>query len=207
MNLSMMNFKSDIKTNDLLDKIVDLVNEVALADQVDEPIDYSAASFECKVPIPVTHKVFNRGIAAFIQHLYQSGLRLCRFITDEQALSEAILLLDSTYENEEAKGYDGALLDATGKGIEGLEMVLTRLLESIKTAERTKYIKWIFADHVDCKDWREREEMVLAYLKRYKRYLPDNLVNLDPARLIEFLPDLILSLTVSENITAKALWS
>jgi len=60
----------------------------------------------------------------------------------------------------------------------------------------------LFACQIYCKSWQEREELVRTYLKRYERYLSADLANLDPARLIEFLPGLILSLAVGENITA-----
>jgi len=139
----MMNFNSKTKAESVLGKIAELISEETLSFEVDEPIECSVASFEFKVASrPIDHKTFHRAIAAIIQHVYESGLRLCRVLTYDQALSEAILLLNQSYENEDARGYDGTLLDATGKGLGGLEMVLTKMAESIKAAERAKYIQW-----------------------------------------------------------------
>lgn len=200
-----MNFSIASKAESFLEKIATLISQETLSREVDEPIECSIAAFEFKVTgLPIDHKTFHRAIAAFVQHVYENGLRLCRRFSDEKALSEAIFLLSQSYENEDARGYDGALLDATGKGIEGLEIVLTKMAESIKTAERSKYMQWVFTANLYCRDWKEREDLVCAYLKQNNKYLPADIKNLNPARLVEYLPDLISNQMVSEALFCRA---
>lgn len=200
-----MNFSSEANAESVLGTIAELISEDTLAREVDEPIECSVAAFKFKVAsLPIDHKTFHRAIAAFIQHVYESGLRLCRQLSDEKALSEAILLLNQSYENEDARGYDGALLDATGKGLGGLEMVLTKMAESIKAAERAKYIQWVFAVNLYCRNWKEKEDLVCAYLKQNKKYLPADLKKLNPARLVEYLTDLIANQMAGEALLCRA---
>jgi len=145
----MKNSEQNPSSEKMLDDIINLLNEERVVREIDEPIDLTVKAFQLKVKVPFSHSDFNRVISGFVRDLYQKGLRLPRQLSDQEALIEAVSLLEKYYQGIDSMGYDGALLDARGNDQEGLEYVLSQLAESIKTVERKKYERWVFADTVD----------------------------------------------------------
>jgi len=189
----MTNFEREILPEKVLDTIMDLLNEERISSEVDEPIDYATQGFRLEVTTPISHAGFNRLVAAFVQNIYRQALRLQRYLSEQEAFTEAVFLLESYYEGGYTKGYDGALLDATGSNLEGLELVLSRLAESIKVAERVKYVEWVFADNVYHLDWKTRYRIIAVHLKRNEEFLSADLHDSDPARFVNHLHDLIMN--------------
>ena len=145
----MTNSEQNLSSEKLLDTIMDLLNEERMAREIDERIDLAVETFQVKVKVPLSHSDFNRVISGFVRNIYHKGLRLSRHLSNQEALTEAVSLLEKYYQGIDSMGYDGALLDARGNDQEGLEYVLSQLAESIKTVERKKYERWVFADTVD----------------------------------------------------------
>jgi len=197
----MMNSESDFDAENLICKVLDLLNEARMQQEIDVPLDMARRSFRLKELGPASHSTFNRLIAGFVQHVYRKGLRLPRHFSDQEALGDAIFLLDKYYQSEHIKGYEAALIDFKGGGREGFELVLSQLTESIKTVERGKYIQWVFTTNIDHLDWRLRCLIVEAYIKRHKEILPQHILDIDPARFAENLPDLIIThLAVDDQV-------
>jgi hypothetical protein len=69
----------------------------------------------------------------------------------QQALAEAVFILNTYYDNDSAKGYDGALLDANSKGPDGLEIVLgswqKRLKQKSGSNMQTRFLP-VFMSHL-----------------------------------------------------------
>ena len=170
-----------------------LLNEERMARAIDERIDLAVETFELKVKVPLSHSDFNRLIAGFVRGIYQKGLRLPRHLSDQEALTEAVSLLEKYYQSIQIRGYDGALLDAAGNNLEGLEYVLSQLEESIKAVEREKYMQWVFVDTVDQLDWEAHRRIAATYLVKYKDLLSPELRDMDPARLADHFQDLIIN--------------
>ena len=126
----------------VLERLSDLLNEEQIEKKVDEPIDIAVQVFKLKIVVPITHSEFNRVITAFIRHIFKSGIQLPRYMSDQKALAEAVFLLEMYYQNDDVKGYDGALVEALGRDTGNLELILSRLTEIIKTSERGKYVEW-----------------------------------------------------------------
>jgi len=97
------------------------------------------------------------------------------------------------------------LLDAMDGNLEGLELVLSRLSESVKEIERAKYVNWVFADHFDRLDWEARRRLVIAYLDRHRDLLPAKLLELNPARLVDHFRVLIIDHVSSVNLLRQVL--
>jgi len=188
-----MNSEHILSPGEVLDTIVGFLSEERIVSEVDEPLYQAVQAFRLKVNAPISHPGFNRVIADFIRHLYQNGLRLPRHLSRQEALTEAIFLLSSYYQGVYTEGYDGALLDATSNNLEGIELVLYRMAESVKDVERRKYLEWVFTDNIDALDWEKKERIVSAYLKQYQDFLPSRLREIDPARLVDHLRDLIMN--------------
>jgi len=186
-----MNFERDHSPDQVLDNIMELLDADRMAIEIDEPLNEAAQSFQEEVPAPITHSAFNQAVSAFVRHVYSCGLRLPRNLSGEEALSEAIHILNKCYEGVNTWGYDGALRDATCANLEGLELVLFRLAESLRELERAKYVEWVFASNLYALEWEIHHQVVSAFLKRNREFLPTELRGIDPARLVDHLPDLV----------------
>lgn len=182
----------------VLDKVICLLSHERILAEVDQPIDQAIQVFQLETEGPLSHPRFNQIVTEFVRHVYQIGIRLPRYLSNTEALSEAVFLLERHYQGGYTMGYDGALLDAMDQNLEGLEWVLYRLGESVKEVERNKYINWVFAAHVDCLDWETRRRVVITYLDRYGEFLTLRLREISPGRLVESFQDLI-SIFVSSN--------
>jgi len=187
------NSKHALIPENIIDSIMELLSEERVTSEIDEPIDLAAQAFQFEVKDPLSHPSFNRVIGRFVRHLYERGLRLPRLLSDQEALTEAVSLLEKSYRGIHTVGYDGALLDASRSKLEGLDPVLSCLAESIKEAERGKYVEWVFFDNVDQLDRAARYQLVSTYLTRYKNILPPHFQEIDPAQLADHFKDLILN--------------
>ena len=184
----------NLSSEERIDTLVVLLNEERMAEEIDERIDLVVETFKTKVKVPLSHPDFNRLIAEFVRDLYRKGLRLPRYLSLKEALAEAVSLLEKYYQGIHTRGYDEALVDASGNDLEGFEYVLSQLAESIKAVERIKYVKWVFTDTVDQSDWEAHRRIAATYLVKYKDLLPPEFRDMDPARLTEHLRDLIINL-------------
>ncbi|MFC1895234.1 hypothetical protein ACFL0Q_01020, partial [Thermodesulfobacteriota bacterium] len=191
----MMNSESDFDAEDLICKVLDLLSEARIQREIDVPMDMARRNFCLKATGPFSHSSFNHLIAEFVQHVYRKGLRLPRHFSDQEALAEAIFLLNKyyQYQNEYITGYEAALIDFKGSGREGLEVVLSQLTESIRTVERGKYIQWVFTANINHMDWSLRCLIVESYIKKNNEILPKHLLDIDPARLADNLYDLFIT--------------
>ena len=127
------------------------------------------------------------------------GAWIPHHLSNREALTEAVYLLERHYQNENVKGYDGALIDAIGRGMEGLELVLSRLTESIKLTERGKYIEWAFVDNYFSLDWGKRQCIVFTYIKQNETLLPTELLEVEPARLVNHFNELFINHLSNES--------
>lgn len=186
------------------DTISALLSREKLFEQVDERLDQAVKTFQLGLKGPLSSSSFNEVITEFIRHVYLLGLPLPRRLSKPEALSEAVFLLHRYYRGGHTEGYDGALLDAMDDNLEGLELVLSRLGETLKELERNKYVNWVLVDQLERLDWETKRRVVVTYLKKYGDFLPAKLTELDPARLVDHSHALILnhvsSMTVLNQI-------
>jgi hypothetical protein len=196
----MTSSEQNLSSEKRIDTIMDLLNEEQMVRAIDERIDLAVKAFQLKVKVPLSHSDFNRVITGFVRDLYRKGLRLPRHLSEQEALAEAVSLLEKYYQGMHTRGYDGAVLDAAGDDLEGLEYVLSQLAESIKAVEREKYVKWVFADTVDQSDWETCRCIAATYLMQYKDLLSPELRDMDSARLADHFQDLIINHLSTDNL-------
>jgi len=199
-NLPLKNSESVQTTEKTLVKIADLLSEEQILAEVDQPLDQAAQAFRLELKEPLSYTSFNQAVGEFVRYVYKSGLRLPRDLSESEAVMEAIYLLTRYYRGGPTDGYDFALLDAMAGYLEGLELVLSRICESIKEIERAKYVNWVFAEHFDRLDWGARRRLVIAYLDQYRHLLPAKLLELNPARLVDHFRVLIINHVSSNNL-------
>lgn len=199
----MTNSKPDFSPRRVLERLSDLLNDKRIAKEIDEPIDLAAHTFQLKITLPITSSEFKRIITTFVRHLYKKGLRLSQNLSEPEAFAEAIFLLERYSQNEESIGYDGALLNAVGTDMEGFELVLSQLAESIKTAERKKYIAWVFTDNYFHLSWEMQRSIVSCYLKQNEAVLPAKLLDLGPARLVDHFPEQFINHMTTESLIGQ----
>ena len=192
-------------SEEAIDRMVSLLSEERILAEIDQPLDQAVQAFRLELRGPLSNSSFNEVVGEFIRHVYQMGLRLPRRLSKLEALTEAVFLLQRYYQGGYTEGYDGALLDAMDGNLEGLELVLSRVGESLKEIERNKYVNWVFADHVDRLDWEARRRLLIAYLDQYGDFLPAKLRELDPARLVDHFHALIINHVSSINLLKQVL--
>jgi len=201
----MTNFKQYFSPQKVLDRLSNLLSDEHIAKIIDEPMDLAAHTFQVTIALPINSLKFKHIISAFVRHLYQIALPLPRYLSGQEALTEAVYLLESYYQNEGARGYDGALFDAVSTNIEGFELLLSRLTESIRSAERAKYVKRAFADNFFNLDWKQQHRIVSLYLRQNEAVLPAELCDLAPARLVDCFHELFISHILAESMVGQVL--
>ena len=201
----MKNSESVQTAEETLAEIADLLSEEQILAEVDQPMDQAAQAFRLELKEPLSHSSFNQAVGEFVRYVYKSGLRLPRDLSESEAVMEAIYLLTRYYRGGPTDGYDFALLDAMAGYLEGLELVLSRICESIKEIERAKYVNWVFAEHFDRLDWDARRRLVMAYLDKLRDFLPAKMLELSPARLVDHFRDQIIDYVSSTDLLKRVL--
>ncbi len=189
----MRNSREDRTPVEIIDAMVGLLDDQRISNEIDAPIEEAARAFRWETEQCGSHCEFNRLIAGFVGHIYQTGLRLPRRLSKAEALAEAVFLLKKGYPDAHGDGYDEALLDASDVRLKGAERILSALVESIKAIERKKYMERVFLEHIDPLDWHFKVDVAALYQKRNEPFLPDELLNLSPYRLANYLLDFMKS--------------
>ena len=122
----------------IIDRIVALLDEKYLKHLIDDPIDAAVRQLQFTPEKAFSHRVFHRAISKLVGYIYEHTFQMKLHLS--QPLDEAIFLLEQYYQNGLVRGYAAALLNAADEKRDGLDRVLTRLVEIIKAREREKYI-------------------------------------------------------------------
>ena len=88
-------------------------------------------------------------------------------------------------------GYDDAVLDAADPEQPGLELVLTRMTDLMKSRQRERYHRWIAARHIDPVDWGTKCAMAHILLERCRHRLPTTLRECSPPQMADHVLELL----------------
>ena len=177
--------------DDMLERILALLDETRVQQEIDEPIDRAAAAFRREEEQPVSHRRFNRVMGSFVRHIYRQAIKTQQELSPSQASAEAIALLERGYWGARARGYDAALLDAVNPTHNGLEIVLAQLAQIMKDNERRKYTHWVFATSLGPLAWSDRCRVAELLLDRLRPFLTPQLQRCVAAQLVDEIPTLI----------------
>ena len=191
---------SDLKkqAEETIAKIIALLNETSIKTMVDEPIDKVVKEFCYDVGQPVTHREFHQLIEHFVCTIYEEGLN--DFWRPLDPLAEALSLLEKHYQGTYAFGYSSARLDANDSMHGGIDSVLQRIAESIKSIERAKHIQSVFVRYINPCDWQLRCEIVDILLEYCRPFLPPQMLRCVFKQMVDDIPLLMNIYLNSENI-------
>ena len=127
----MRNSEVMFDAQECIDEVIELIGDEHLYYLIDEPIQKAATEFKFNPKTPIDHQFFIRTTSDFVSHIYRHGLRVRQTMTAEQAQSEALLILEHSYQGTYSKGYDAAYLDASNPEVGGLEFMLSQTSEII----------------------------------------------------------------------------
>ena len=174
------------------------LNQGLIKSRLDEPIGKIAREFEYEAECPITHRVFHKIIADFVERIYEKALKAPWMLTDP--LAEAIFLLENHYQSVVyGLGYMAAILDADDVREGSIQTVLTGLAESIKDIERRKYVNGVFTWHLLGCDWNLRCEIARILLEDYQPFIPERLRKCGPAQLVDEIPSIMYRHICSES--------
>jgi len=173
----------------ILSRLCAELDEARIQRAIDEPVDKAAGSFMYEPKEPLTYKDIHRILAQFVAHIYRAGLHSDWIIADP--LAETLLLLDTYYQGAWAHGYAAAMLEAASGAAEGIDMVLKRLKEIIKTVEREKYVRGVLTRYLGGGPWRLHCEIARLLLHAYRPWLPAALQGCRPEQMVDDLGPLL----------------
>jgi len=199
----MKNFAVRDKAVAVVNEVLSLTGEQYLHQQIDEPIENAYATFRFDKTAPVTHKNFILVTGRLVHRIYKHGLLMKRILSRSYACREALAFMEKGYENQGARGYDAAYLDASNP--DGLEFVLTWTAEFMAARERSRHIKWVYASRIDPYDWETNCMMVEILIEQWNAFLPSRLLACTPAQLVSCLPELFKNISVANSEVRKNL--
>jgi len=170
----------------------------------DEPVDEAARQFTHKTSGAITHKIFHKIIAEFVEWIYDKGLT-ARWMISAEPLDQAIALLEEHYNSTYGHGYTAAILDAVDVKEGGIDTVLGQLAEIIKNIERQKYVNAVFAVNINPADWHLKCEIVNVLLDDYRQFLPQHLLECEPWELAGQIPSIMYRYICSESTLEELL--
>jgi hypothetical protein len=200
----MMNFEDERKAYKIIEEVFEKTSEGYLQLRIDEPIEKAATSFEFDRDAPVTHRAFNEVIANFMCHVYKQGWGFCQEIPLREACTEAVAILDESYQSSHSRGYYAAFLDALKPEL-GLEYVLAQMTGHIIAAARTKHVRWVCVSRMELSDRPTRCLIAKILLDRWKPFPPEIFDGCDPAQFAHYLSELII-LGISANRTVNRMF-
>jgi hypothetical protein len=201
-HLSMMNLTDQMQ---ILDRVLDLLNEKNIADKIDVRIEKALQLYSIIELGNCSSDEFKKIIASLYMRIYGKETMESTFNNEDEALKEAIWILEKYYKGNETAGYDGALFDATLNSSDGLQLVLERFIEIIKTKEQNKYITQTFNTLIDPSDWKLRYEITVDLVNRFKHLYSPELKNLPPIQLVSHLEELVINSVTASQVMRSIL--
>ena len=176
------------------------LDESLIHGKIDEPVEKAAETFRYQQKSSLDYQLIHRILSDFVNHIYTTGLQSDWIISD--SLAETLLILDRFYQGTSFNGYAGAMIDAANNKSGGIDGVLLRLKEIIKTTERQKFIKAVFTSAIDHGDWPLKCQIVQSLLEKYQPILPPELLGCSPEQIVDEIPS-FLSLTQNSFTTLQ----
>lgn len=173
------------EVEDVLKRLLSLLDMGQIQRAVDEPLEEAASAFKDNAEGPVTQRLLLEIAGRFIAHIYARGLRFPQALSVVQAQAEALWLLQSGYVAAYEKGYSAALVDATDASVKGIEVVLAALVQIVRTRERDKYVNGILNSIQDPLDWKTKCLVATGLFERLHRFLPEKAAHFTPGQLAD----------------------
>lgn len=187
------------KTLKVLGKLSSRLDTSRIAHAFDQVLDRYIGHYR----IPTNHAEFNREIALFLQAIYVIGVNPSKILTALEATAKAISLLSQYSNNQGARGYEAAYLDAVFSGEEGIGDVCFKLSQIVKESEIRKYRDYVYATTIDPSDWELHINLTASIIELYGEFLPPLIRESPPVRFSRLYKDLIEMVLSSQDLAAK----
>lgn len=174
----------------VLDRLRQLLSPQRIQQEVDEPIDHAISTYQENDAPSQSVQDFHRRMGAFVRHVFAKGLPAAAQLTDEQAIGEAIELLE---DSDPMGGYDNALLDTLDANRGGVSSILSLLGELLKLRQRNRYFRSVFVTELGSCDWNLRCRIVQHLQHSLASSLTPELRNCPHFQLVDELPSLLLT--------------
>jgi len=182
----------------IVGEVLALLDEERMAACLDAPIDHALSTFAQNAETPLGHSGFLHAISQMVLHVFQES-HLCLFFPETLACGEAIHILELTYRGASPNGYESAYLEAMNPQ-QGIESVLSQMVEGLKALQRRKYVHWVFTTRIVSRDWKTRCQIVEAMKRQWQRVLPLRLLEVPSEELANEIPSLILIIREAQTI-------
>jgi len=185
--------------NKNIENILSELIESVQARMISDRIDSAFRSLQLPGVKVVSHCEFNNQIALFIQHIFRDGLINPVNLDKNAALAEAISLIDLHYEGFGVIGYESAYLEVIDESGKGLESVLTKMAEIIKSIETQKWLNAYYLRNINPLDKNLHAEIVKSLFEQYPEYYPENILTIDPVCFCQHYRELLDIVVQSEG--------
>ncbi len=174
-----------------IEDIIDKVLTVSAVEEISQIWDAAIGSYAFPQDDVSSFTEFNECLTEFVLHMPGYSEEVLSGRTSADALAEAISLLERYYDNNGAKGYDGAYLDAIDIFGAGITAVLTQLGEAMKQQQLIRLIEWHTTKLINPTDWPLQKQIVTHLIKLLGDSLPEVIRDSDPSRFTNTYRDLI----------------
>ena len=166
------------------------LNEGTIKQLIDDPIDRILDRLQCSNVSPRTPAMIRKEIVQFVGKIYTDGLGYPWDVASN--VSHVVSLLDHHYQGNYSDGFIAAILDAKESALGGLNLVLNRVADIIKTVEREKYLQAILTRLFDKYDWRFRLQFVSVLRNQFGDVFSEELRQCPSEQLANNIPELIM---------------
>jgi hypothetical protein len=191
---------NSVNTEKILNEILQLLDEDTIKRHIEEPIQNAASKFILEKKTPLTFYQFIQTIGKFIQHIYGTGFPIPIKLTDTQAKTEALVLLEEGYQTPYAHGFCAAYLDTLNSEPDGIEYIISQIAELIIHKKKTQYIQWAYCSQIDPKNWQLKNRIAKTIFDQWEKFFPDSLRQCPPEQLSNNIPELINIILSSDQI-------
>jgi hypothetical protein len=188
----MTNSINSCEVSAIIDEIFELLDAEHIHQAIDSPIEEAVESFEFDSKAPMTFQNFFKITGDFIAHIHRFGLGVKKKLSETQAWSEALSIIEKCYYHcSHDIRLDTAYLDATDNETAGIEYVLEQIANYIKDKARKNHVEWVFTTRLRYLDWKIQCSIARTFIHREKPYIPSDLLACHPDQLTHDLEDLM----------------
>ena len=189
-----------------VEELVSALTEEGLRTAIDLTIDRATKGFSwawSKDTSPSAKELITAA-GALIQRIYRYGIRPPRHLTRDQAVAEAIQIIEDDYRSVLCRGFSAFILD--GRGVDpGPDAVLGALAAIVKARERERHKTLLVAAALDPLNWDERVRAAAQLRSLLSEHLPEEVRSQSAGILASVLPRLLdLRLGVIDEISRMA---
>ncbi len=182
---------------EIIENIFSQLDQERISAKIDRPVEKALIRLEPNISKSTDKSQIHKLLTAFYSQAFKT---MHKNIKEPEA--ELLMLLDTSYRGNSADGYAGALVDCT-ESQDGFRIVLNRLADIIKGHEKEKYIRTVFATHINPADWQMKCQIVKFIQQKYSSILPAKILSCQPEQLVNEIEILIMLIFNSSSILSQ----